>query len=378
MTVVGSKQTLSTGAEYEMVLRRSIIDGAVIATIPRVLSFSYTEVLNNLGAFSIALPGDFDTSLLAKDRVIDISRKPPDGQLARVFRGLVTRIVLADDINNNPNNSIHGQHINKVLEWRTVAYAAGTSQAKKNAAADDAIKEVVNENHSSGAPSGRALPAANFTEAADTSDAQTIDKSFARKNVLRVCREFADASREKGTELYFGLVPDGDASLVFTTRTGQWGIDRTVTLGERPLLFSKNRANLIEATLNQNYTNEANGIYAGGQGEGAGREIVFIGNTDANTAELRKEKFADARSEETVAGVQTKAESVLTESRPILNFTGNLLSVPGSLYQVDWNIGDRVTADHAGLQFDCLIRSISVGVDGDGRETVSARAEASL
>ena len=375
--IIGGSQSQATGAKYEILLRRSIVDGAKIATLGKVASFNYTHVLNNVGQFSINLDGDFDTSLLAKDRIIDISRWAINsGQLRLDFRGLVTRIILADDANNNPINSIHGYHVNKLLTRRIVFYAAGTSQAKKNAEADDLIKEVVNENFGTAAASGRALPTANFTVAADTTDGPVIDKAFARKPVLRVLREVADASREKGTELYFGLEPSGDSLLTFVTRTDQWGVDRTTGSG-RPLVFSKNRSNLIKAKLDRNWNRHVNGVSAGGQGQGDAREVVFIGDADGNVAELRAESFVDARSEETVAGVQTKDEAALTTSRPIQNFSGDLLSVFDSQYGTHWSIGDRVSADHAGLQFDCLIRAVSVDVSERG-EKITARAEASL
>ncbi len=66
----------------------------------------------------------------------------------------------------------------------------------------------------------------------------------------------------------------------------------------------------------------------------------------------------------------------MQDVRPLKHFQGEALSVPGSIYGLDWHFGDYVSASFRKHQFDCIIRAVSVKLNQDGSEEVSAILEA--
>jgi hypothetical protein len=90
----------------------------------------------------------------------------------------------------------------------------------------------------------------------------------------------------------------------------------------------------------------------------------------------RREGFVDARNLTATASIQDAADRGLAEGRPRRLFTARITDAPGTRYGQDWGLGDEITAFYAGLRFNCLIRSVHVAVNGEGRETIDARLEA--
>ena len=60
------------------------------------------------------------------------------------------------------------------------------------------------------------------------------------------------------------------------------------------------------------------------------------------------------------------------------SFSGNLLDTQQFRYGVDWQFGDRITAQYGGEEFDAMIDAVVFTVDENGQETLEARAEVEL
>jgi len=367
-------QSLIGGTNFEIRLRRSVIDGAVIATLDNIAWMNYTLTVSGTGYWAIGLI-DFDLSLLAEDRIIDISRRPAGGQLAQDFKGLLLNPNPMDDMSNNPHDQISGAHINHLLTWRTVSYDEGTDEAQATAIeADDAMKAVVRENFGVSAATGRQFNSDNLTVASDVTLGEVITQSFSRRPVLQVLQQMADASRQLGTEVYFGLVPTGKESVEFRTRIGQWGIDRSKSTGANPLVFSSANDSLVGASFEEDFTNHKNAVTALGQGEGDTEKAVRT-TVAGNFAETRKEITVNAGNEAEVSGVGSRAEQGLVEYRPRKIFTGTFQSVPGNLYGIDWALGTRASAQFRDQSFDIQVRSVTISLNGQGKESVTAQME---
>jgi hypothetical protein len=314
------------------------------------------------------------------DYMVEFWRSAAQGamQLESVF--FVREIIYEEDVKGNDLIILAGPDGNDLLTRRIVAYAAGSSLSDKTDNADDMMKEIVTENLGSDASIDRTLTNLNFTVAGDVSDAPSVTKGFAWRNVLQVLQDITYMSAENGTDLYFDVVPivisSSEIGFEFRTYTDQPGQDRTYD-SNNPVVFSKEWGNLSDPILMYDYTREANYIYGGGQGEGDDRTIseqsddARVGSSVWN----RREKFADARNETTSNGVANKAEEVLNENKPFKRFTGQLLDTPQARYGVDWFFGDKVEVSYRGIQFQGVAKALKIRLDKEGNEILTVKVE---
>lgn len=341
--------------------------------------FSYTLALNNVGSFSVTLPANFPKELIAKDRRVLFWRKPPGGALRLDFVGLI-RTVETDAPGGFIRRTVGGGDGNELLKRRIVAYAAASSQASKTAVAANFMDQIVRENGGKLSDTGatRMLSADYFSVEDNTGLGPSIAKAYAYRNLLDVLRDLSDAARTAGTEVYFGVVPVTENNFQFRTQVGQWGRDRTADSGY-PLTFSLANENLANPRLVEDAREEVTTAYALGDGEESQRDVqTSTDSTRAGASVFGRREAAINAVGNATAAVQDIADGRVAKGRPVSYFTGNLLSVPGYIYGVDWNFGDLVTVDFDGRQFDALIRSVTVSVDENSRETITTNIEARL
>jgi hypothetical protein len=65
----------------------------------------------------------------------------------------------------------------------------------------------------------------------------------------------------------------------------------------------------------------------------------------------------------------------LREKRGKIKFVGKVIDTSGMRFGVDWHFGDRIRARYQGFQFDTIVRAVTLQVDRNGKESVSARLE---
>jgi len=355
------------------------------ATGDLAVSFEYASVLNNIGWFRLTLPGSFDRRVLRKDNRVVFWRKPVGGAGGIAFMGFIRSNRTRLDRNGNVLRVVEGKDLNYLLSSRVVAYPAGHARADQTDQADDLMKSLVDENLGANSltAGGRAV-AANvsstyFSVQADAAAGPSITKGMSYRNVLDVLREIADAARAAGTEVYFGIVPTGESTFEFRTKTGQWGQDRTSDVANG-LTFGPQYGNMGAAELVEDATDEVNYAYGLGQGQGSQRTYSTSADATRTGASLWaiREGKVDARGDATAAGVLDAADAELVKGRPLAYATAELLSVPGSIYGKDWNFGDRVTLAIDGRQADALVRYVRVSVDERGYETIEPLLESYL
>jgi hypothetical protein len=345
----------------------SSASGELRTIVQDVSWFSVSRIANHPGAFGIGLPGDFDRAYLAIDNIFEFWR---NGELFRPYfvRQVIYREEEAVDVVN-----VYGSDPLDLLRRRIIAYYAGSAQAQKTASADDMIKAIIRENLGASAGTGRDL-SSYITVDGDYSLAPSITKSFSWSNLLDICQSICEASRENGTELYFDLEPyysNNNVRYWFKTAVNQPGSDRT-----EYVMLGKDFGNIEDNLLEMDYSDEINYVYAGGQGEGADREIVEVSDTERIEISVfnRREGFADARNESTTDGIRAAGEAMLEEYRPGIRYAGRITGGYGDR----WDFGDKVSIGYAGYRFDAVIKTIMINVDATGQETVEARVEGEL
>jgi hypothetical protein len=179
----------------------------------------------------------------------------------------------------------------------------------------------------------------------------------------------AKAAREAGTEVFFDIVPNvvssNSITFQFQTFTGQPGQD----VSDR-VTFDQADGNMKNPSLEYDYTEEENYIYAGGQGEESDRNIqqVYDSTRYGQSIWGRCEGFADARNQSTDNGVISAGNTHLEEGRSRIRFTAQPLDTTGTRFGIDWDFGYQVGARYLNRQFNSIIRAVSIVVNENGEE----------
>jgi len=199
----------------------------------------------------------------------------------------------------------------------------------------------------------------------------TITKQMAWRNVLPVMQEIAKSSTGSGVPMYFDLVQSG-AIFEFRVYVGQRGIDRSTGTGR--LIVSAERGSLggdIEYGID--WSDSASVVAAGGQGQDAARLVTPLADVAAvgRSPFGRREAWVDATQVTTFTGLATEAYQELRARRPKRILTGDLLSVPGAVYGLDWGFGDKLIAEFEKESYTATVDAVTVTLDG-GKEEIKA------
>lgn len=351
--------------------------GKRIQSLDYSLGFTANRVDGVVGTLNISLPNTFDTDLLtAPDRMIQVWRQPQGGGL-NLWQAYFVRKWRYETIGADERLRVWGREPKELLRRRIVASYSGAAQADKTDFADDMMKEIVTEMLSDAAapvPTAGTRVWSDLSVQADVSAGPTLTKAFAWQKILRLIQSLQAASREAGTEVFFDIVPNNITSTTITfqfrTYVDQPGADRA------DIVFAQGFGNLKNPYLEFDYSEEENYIYGGGQGQGAGRDIQQVYDTDRyNTSQWNRcEVFAVATQQTAANGVREVARARLEAGRPRRRFGADAIDTAGTRFGVDWNFGDRVTARYRGYEFEAIVRAVTLSV-AEESETIAARLE---
>lgn len=367
-------------ASYEIWLTSDT--GVRLAQLTTNTSLVASRVASGVGWFSLRMPLSFDTSQIRLDRMVQVWRQPTGG-VSSLWRVYFLRKWIFSTEESKEVVTLEGPDTNDLLRRRIVAAYSGSGQAEKTDFADDMMKEVVSESIADGAaptPTAGTRVWSNLSIQGDLSDGPTITKSFPFDKLLTssgngVLAVLAQAAREAGTEVFFDIAPNvvnsDSITFQFQTTTGQPGRDVTDTV-----VFDQQRGNMRNPRLEYDYSEEENYIYAGGQGEAALRNVQQVYDSVRYSASIwnRCEGFADARNQAASDGVSAAGRATLEEGRPRINFTATPIDTAGTRFGRDWDFGYKVRARYKNIEFDTIIRAVSISVEG-GKETIQAVLE---
>lgn len=374
--------------------------GYPLTPLDKHLGLVYTKTVNGPGWFTISYPvkpGDFKDpksvqNLLAPDRQIQVWRKPTDGVADYLdFVGFVRRWNFSTAQDGATVLTISGPDQNDLLQRRIVAYASGTDQAKVSETstgyfADEAMVDLINENLAGGATdTDRDITDYGFSFGWSPKGGPDVRKAFAWRNVLKVLNDLNAASKTAGSEVFFrvnvsGIDGDGSPILHFGAFNGPIGGNRSWTAQEQSsaaMIFGLKWGNLFNPSLTYDYSKEINYVYVGGPGEGTMREIVERSDVKriSNSVFNRREAFVDARQQSTTEQLQALGDEELNRGRPIVIFSGTILSTEQTPYGDGWDLGSNVTIEYEGLKFNGNVKNLQVTVLPDGSDNVQSNIE---
>lgn len=356
--------------------------GVRIAQLTTGVTFQASRVVNGIGWFAMQMPLSFDINLIRLDRMIQLWRQPSGGAMSLWNVYLLRKWKFATE-GSREVVTLEGPDKNDLLRRRIVAAYSGTAQATKTDFADDMMKEVVTQSIADGVaptPTAGTRVWSNLSIQADASKGPTITKSFPFDKLLSgsgsgVLSVLAQAAREAGTEVFFDIVPNviTGSSITFQFRTtiNQPGQDVTGRV-----VFDQARGNMRDPVLEYDYSEEENYIYAAGQGEGAARNIQQVYDTSRYNTSIwnRCEGFADARNQTADNGVREAGRAQLEEGRPRIRASATPVDTAGTRFGIDWNFGDKVRWRYKNVEFDTIIRAVTLSV-ANKREVVQARLD---
>lgn len=346
------------------------------------ISLTASQAVNSIGNLALQVPVTFDKSLLKPDRMIQVWRAPTGGRLS-LWRVYFIRRWIFSQRNSNEEVTLFGVDSNDLLRRRIVAAYAGSSQADKTDYADDMMKEVVTEAIADGVsptPTAGTRVWSDLSVQADVSLGPTITKGFAFKSLMTfsgqgVLPDLAKAAREAGTEVFFDVKPynvtGSSIAFQFQTTINQPGADQTSRV-----VFDQQRGNMRNPELEYDYTDEENYVYGAGQGQNDLRNVqqVYDSTRYLTSKWNRCEGFADARNQTSDNGVREAARAELELGRPRIRFNAEPMDTRGTRFGRDWNYGDKVKSRYQGIEFNSIIRAVTISVSSRG-ETIRARLD---
>lgn len=370
--------------EHQLHLRSPVGDPLTVILDGQYNSLSYAIKDMEPGVLELTLPGDFDINLLKIDGQIEIFREYGftgmhlEGDTAFFIRK-IGRPTLENGVKVRRLTAYSALDI---MQRRVIPYTAGSSYAQKVGIPwDDMLREIVYENYGPGASySGASYgddPARNLEPWLVVEPYLHYGASFATthsfpwRNVLNVLQDIVNEVRGNGIYCTFDVVRTAPAEFEYRVFLGPRGVDHSAD-STQPVIVSEERYNLANASLEDDWQEEHNFIYAAGQGEEDAR-VVRTAQDDARIGISpfnRQEFLQDARQMSLPESVQKAADSTLEASRPVRTFTGTITQTEGCLYGVHWGWGDIVTAEYEGQSFDCHVEAVTVDIDANGTEIV--------
>lgn len=353
------------------------------------IKISVARTVNSVGSLVFEVPGSSYSLLdFPIDGIVELWRSPLGGNLSlfldtvwfirrrtQIIRGgmIVWKITAYDGLFVLGDPS--GQR------GRVIAYNPYNDFTDKLEETDDMCKEIVRENLGSLASDVNRDLGDYLNVEADESAGPIILKEFSRRNVLATLQEIAQTSEENGTYLAFDIVctspPSISAtpkfSLEFRTYTQQRGTDHRIS-SATPVLIGPDFGNMDDVELDEDWTNEANFIYATGQSVehvqavATAQDDARIGLSPYN----RREYLINGQNNDTTTatGLQNEAEGALRDNEPRIIMTGTILDTEQARFDQDWTWGDYLTAQIAGRLFDCRVNSIAIDITRDVGESI--------
>ena len=229
-----------------------------------------------------------------------------------------------------------------MLGWRIVAYPANTTDRSRFLATP--VEEIMgrlveyNLGNSATTPNGRlANGHYGFTvndEVGWGSLGPSVDWYCAYDNLLDTLQELALVG-----DVDFEVRPAGVFDWTFNTHPGQLGQDRT-----NDIIFSIHFGNMANPRYERGFMVERTQAIVAGRGEGSERMVVIRQGANYDAPENVTEIYVDARTTDTVKGLEAKGDARLAELQREEIFDFNVLQTEGVQYGRDYFMGDLVTA----------------------------------
>ncbi len=346
--------------------------GTKVAEITDFVSLSYRKSVNEPGLLTFSLLGVNQViNLLASDCILVVYRRNQQLGLSWTpdFTGILRKWRARYTDHEIYEATCPG--IMTLLSWRIVAYKAGTADRSSfsNKKAETIMKTLVSYNAGSAATTGngriRNGAITGLSVQADGAHGNSLTINCAYDNLLDTLQTIAAVG---GGD--FDLVRTGAGTYEFRWYTGQLGTDRTASV-----LFALERGNMNNPVRLNDRLDERTVAIVGGQGEADARSVAVRTGADYS-ASNDTEIFVDARNTSDTAGLNTKGDARLHDTRALRKFSYSVTQTPACAYGVHYGLGDLVRAQYQTVNEAQKIIGITVGLEAGSAEQIAVETQA--
>lgn len=350
----------------------------------RVSSLQYTRVLNGVGDFAITFASDTDRAFEyfePADYIFEIYRRnTEDG----AFEKEATYFHRYTDIFESEQTGretliIGGKSLEYLLSGRRINPdddPLGAAGFSTKSGFCDAVMTSFVENQCVNPALNNPLMVFPGLSLAPTLNIpfQTFQRRKLEDNLLDVLQDISQQALSGGVRADFRISRTSGANFLFEAL--QIGGDLSVTANfpfTQSTLFDPKRGNLSNPRLTIDRREEVTYVYVGGQGPEENRVYYPVTVPAKNDSPFNvRVDTTDSRENTDVDGLLSAGYAYLEEKGRKLTFSfqPEFLTSQGK-YNVDWTLGDIVTAAYRGFSFDYRITQVAINVTAD-REDIQA------
>lgn len=342
--------------------------------ISNAISLEAARAVNTVGSASLVIPDDgFNPDYWLRDMRLEFWRVAGNGftYLLGNTIWLARRFVWMYD---QKQWLIEAKDTNDLFGRRIIAYTGETDYADKiedfgaDDPADNLMRAYVRENLGSDAQDTTRDISTYLDVELDRDLAPITSKEAAWQGLDSVLNDLANDAAAQDTRLFYSVDPIPDNRFLFRVRRGTLGQDRVAT--QIPVVFGPAYRNLTDIQIEWDYRDEKTVVYAGGDGEGAGKLWVKVTDpTRTNKSPFGViETFIDIKDQDVDVILQIEAEIELAKHRPKLRVTGQAVETPVTQFGRDYFYGDIVAIQVGDLKFNCVVDAFSISYR-EGKES---------
>ena len=266
-----------------------------------------------------------------------------------------------------------GESYNTLVFSEAIRYSSGSAQANKNADVSVVVREFIEENigiNAGNDGNGNSRVRPGLTVATIPNIGKNWRGGRSNKllgDVIQELSEFAPGD--------FYITSAGPGLFSFEFKVPRYGADRTRnnTQGNQPVVFSADLGTVEFLQTIVDYTNSINAVYVLGQGPGELRVVRTRTNQNALAMSpwARRAVARDRRDAVQNAVLDDTGDAILEDGRARREMSFAIKNTGSAIYKRDWDLGDLVTVEDSGFEFDVKIRKVKVALTPGGDEIIT-------
>lgn len=286
--------------------------------------------------------GDFELYTVMREGLLDYFKQDYYLQCKDSEHSMIIeKIKITSDAEDGNHITVSGRSLESILDRRIIW---GQKTIKGNL--QNGIQTLLNENIISPSDNKRKIPNFVFEKSDDPAiTSLTIEAQYTGDNLYEVIQKLCEAN-----QIGFRITLNASKQFVFKLYIG---VNRSYNQTSVPyVVFSPNFENIINSNYIESKSSLKNVTLVGGEGEGASRKYIRVGNTSGLD---RRELFTDARdissnigdgktlsSAEYNSQLEQRGKEKLAENTDATSFEGEVETTIMFKYGEDFFNGDIV------------------------------------